>query len=157
MGTDIYLNWDGKTKEEQEAQYTGYSIDAGDKGYLRASIGMANENAVLMSVFSSEYWDSQEDDGVVFDFSKEKYVKLQNLGLKYLLANVVGIEIPLKNELGEKVESLFKGLFGADSVVASKSGGFPSAVMWLDSLFRFFELGMKKQEEGKNPKVYISA
>ncbi|MBA7692634.1 hypothetical protein ES703_101201 [subsurface metagenome] len=45
MGTDIYLDWKGKTKKDQEKQYTGWSIKAGDVGYLRASIGMTRENA----------------------------------------------------------------------------------------------------------------
>lgn len=35
MGIDIYMYWDGMTKEEKEAQYTGWSVTKGHVGYLR--------------------------------------------------------------------------------------------------------------------------
>ena len=35
MGIDIYMNWDKQTDEEKQAQYTGWSIESGDVGYLR--------------------------------------------------------------------------------------------------------------------------
>ena len=35
MGIDVYLRWDGMTKEEEEAQYCGFQVDQGRVGYLR--------------------------------------------------------------------------------------------------------------------------
>jgi hypothetical protein len=35
MGIDIYAEWDGMTRAEKKAQFTGYSIVAGNVGYLR--------------------------------------------------------------------------------------------------------------------------
>src|SRR5262249_3220894 len=35
MGIDIYVRWNGQTREEQEAQYTGFSVVDGHVGYLR--------------------------------------------------------------------------------------------------------------------------
>ena len=35
MGIDVYLNWNGKTEEEKEAQLTGFSTVHGHAGYLR--------------------------------------------------------------------------------------------------------------------------
>jgi hypothetical protein len=35
MGIDIYLLWDGQTKKEKKAQYTGFSVTHGHVGYLR--------------------------------------------------------------------------------------------------------------------------
>jgi hypothetical protein len=35
MGIDIYMKWKGMTKEEKEAQYTGFSVKHGHVGYLR--------------------------------------------------------------------------------------------------------------------------
>lgn len=35
MGIDVYLEWDDMTKEEKQAQCTGFSAVAGDVGYLR--------------------------------------------------------------------------------------------------------------------------
>jgi hypothetical protein len=54
MGTDVYLDWKGKSKEDKEKQCTGFSIDAGEVGYLRASIGMTTENAFLRGLFPNK-------------------------------------------------------------------------------------------------------
>lgn len=35
MGIDIYMEWKNQTEEEKKAQITGYSITAGNVGYLR--------------------------------------------------------------------------------------------------------------------------
>jgi predicted Rossmann fold nucleotide-binding protein DprA/Smf involved in DNA uptake len=35
MGIDIYARWKGQTRQEQEAQYTGFSVVHGHLGYLR--------------------------------------------------------------------------------------------------------------------------
>lgn len=35
MGIDIYMKWPKQTKKEHEAQFTGFSVIDGDKGYLR--------------------------------------------------------------------------------------------------------------------------
>jgi hypothetical protein len=35
MGIDIYARWNGQSTAEQDAQLTGFSIEAGDVGYLR--------------------------------------------------------------------------------------------------------------------------
>ena len=35
MGIDIYARWKGQTDDEENAQYTGYSIIHGHVGYLR--------------------------------------------------------------------------------------------------------------------------
>lgn len=35
MGIDVYLEWQGQTDAEEQAQFTGYRTDAGHLGYLR--------------------------------------------------------------------------------------------------------------------------
>jgi hypothetical protein len=35
MGIDIYMRWKGMTKADEEAQYTGFSVNHGHVGYLR--------------------------------------------------------------------------------------------------------------------------
>jgi len=35
MGIDIYLKWDGMTKEDQQNQHTGFNTTSGHVGYLR--------------------------------------------------------------------------------------------------------------------------
>lgn len=39
MGIDIYARWAGQTASERSEQITGFSIAAGEVGYLRESIG----------------------------------------------------------------------------------------------------------------------
>ena len=74
MGTDIYLSWDDMTKEEKDGRITGYDIFSGHKGYLRASIGMVEENKVLRAIFSDVYW--KPSDYMVFFQIKEESGKL---------------------------------------------------------------------------------
>ena len=35
MGIDVYMQWRGQTSKEKDAQITGFSVRAGDVGYLR--------------------------------------------------------------------------------------------------------------------------
>ena len=35
MGIDVYAQWDGQTKEEKKAQFTGFNVMSGHVGYLR--------------------------------------------------------------------------------------------------------------------------
>lgn len=35
MGIDVYARWKGQTEQERQAQYTGFSVTAGNVGYLR--------------------------------------------------------------------------------------------------------------------------
>ena len=55
MGTDVYMSWDGMTKEEKDRQYTGYAIDAGKFGYLRSAVDMRFERDILHSLFPPRY------------------------------------------------------------------------------------------------------
>ena len=59
MGTDIYLHWDNQNDEEKDKQITGYSIGHGYTGYLRASIGMTQENQLLRMIFPDQYWQHE--------------------------------------------------------------------------------------------------
>jgi hypothetical protein len=35
MGIDIYVRWNKQTEKEKDSQYTGFSVTAGNVGYLR--------------------------------------------------------------------------------------------------------------------------
>lgn len=163
MGTDIYLSWNGMTEEEKEEQMAGFSINAGRFGYLRASIGMTNENAILREVFP-DHWRLSEDeyvDGRPFDFmNEENMIKLEKWARFYLLLAIAGKEIH-HEEMGhaEAFGNMITGLMvklGADKVIESKNNDLRLAVMWLNSLYDFYGLGYQKQKEGKNPKIIIS-
>ena len=159
MGTDIYLNWDKKTKKDDENQVTGFNIDSGAVGYLRASIGMTNENQLLRVVFPEEIWESNTEQGEVFDFKDElNHKKVADLGMAYLMMAYKGREMEMVKETKSMIEAVGKMLQQAevDKVEVSGTQNFRYAVMWLESLFNFMELGRIKQEAGLNPTVYIS-
>jgi len=158
MGTDVYLEWNGKTEKDKEKQCTGWSIDAGDAGYLRASIGMTTENAFLRALFPDEYWEAKGP--LRYEFTEEGYKKLHMAGLVYLINSITGKEIKHSkmeayHELGNRITKMLGGL-GFDEVQKANSCNFRYAVMWLNSVFNFYELGMAKEKEGLEPKVYIS-
>jgi hypothetical protein len=157
MGTDIYLSWDDMDEEEKERRHTGFSIGHGSFGYLRASIFMMEENAVLREVFPEECWEGGEHS---YDF-EGKFNILPFLIKKYLSAKIFGFKIePSEGQreqitLGEKIISTFGGL-GFETVLIPTNEDVEGAVEWANSLFKFFRLGTEKQKEGKDPKIYIS-
>lgn len=165
MGTDIYLEWKKKTQKEKDKQRTGFSINAGDVGYLRASIGMQKENAVLRLLFPEKYWLKHITDE--YDF-KSHFETLSVIGFRYLVGVITGktLDIPenqkesmnTQQKMGDIVSAIAKGYCDAlsGSCHVSSIVDFRHAVMWLNSLFDFFELGIEKQEKGLKPYPYIS-
>ncbi|MFH1934300.1 MAG: hypothetical protein ABIN18_22350 [Pseudomonadota bacterium] len=158
MGTDIYLDWNGRTRKDKEKQITGFDINAGNAGYLRASIGMTTENAFLRGLFASDYWEAGKP--LRYHFTEEGYKKLHMAGLAYLASSITGKEIEhpemkAYHEFGNQITEIFKGM-GFDEVQKSDTCNFRHAVMWLNSVFSFYELGLQKEKQGLEPKVYIS-
>lgn len=157
MGMDVYMNWDGMTAKDRKAQMTGFSIDAGNKGYLRASYGMPNECSFLESFFEGyfEVTDAEsKKGGKVFDFSDKNWQKLCRLGQFYLIAVMLGRKIRTpKTAEGEKmvngIRDMLEKNFKPDDVQSASSLQLPDAVCWLNSMFEFFRLGYEKQREGK--------
>ena len=156
MGTDVYLKWDKQTKEDKEAQYTGFDIDAGKVGYLRASIGMLKENAILRALFPAPIWEGKGS----FKF-EENWEKANKLCLVYILSEVSGIELPIDEgqkkqiEFGNSVTEIFKKA-GVEKIQATSNNGFYHALMWAKSLLDFMALGIEKEDKKLNPKVVIS-
>jgi hypothetical protein len=158
MGTDIYLKWNGQKEDEAKDQVTGFSINAGNRGYLRASIGMHKENSVLRDIFPERYWKGEGAEE--YDFDKNR-IRCVNIIKGYILTVITGIEVTdtrethqQQREMADKIALLFEGI----NAQVKKSGGlgFESSIMWANSLLNFFDLGLQKQKEGKNPTVYIS-
>lgn len=166
MGTDMYLSWSGMTKEEKDNRITGYDIGCGDKGYIRASIGMYNENAVLRALFP-DHWEGHgkgdyDEDGKPFDFlNKVNQRKLHQLAIAYLLSKLTETEVH-HPELAEsegivkEIATILDKAFVKEAVHKDSNEELPYVIMWLNSLFQFYRLGCQKQEDGKKPRIYIS-
>lgn len=173
MGTDIYMYWKGKTKEDKEKQATGFNIGHGDVGYLRASIGMTKENYVLRKVFPPEYWATEEKSALAdkegnmrFKFTPEGFAEMQKHCFAYILAVIGKVDVDVdsddvlkaQKEMGEKVMAAFGNISKDDMEITEPHSiwDFPSGIVWINSLLQFYELGMEKEKEGKEPRIYIS-
>lgn len=62
MGIDIYLRWEGQTEAEEEAQYTGFSVEHGFVGYLREAY---HGEPYATKVLLPETWDEENDKAVI--------------------------------------------------------------------------------------------
>lgn len=162
MGTDVYLEWHGKGKEEFPVEAWA-SINAGGVGYLRASIWMGRENAVLRMLFPDDYWTMATK--VPYDF-KGNFSRLHAIGLRYLVCTAVGQPLEFEDD-GRVVLDQQAVVTGTilNAVGESVPGGkvetgtvdkLRDAVTWLHSLYSFFELGLSKQGEGLEPYLFIS-
>lgn len=161
MGSNIYLKWDNQTEEEKEKQISIiFEISAGYVGYLRASLGMVSENSFLKILFSSEYWDAG-GKGLRFEFTEEKFKELEKAGFAYLMSAFTGKEIKCsQTEMQAKtndaiLNALKKAGYSKEQIRHSGSLKFRTAVIWLESVFAFFELGMEMEKKGLNPRVLI--
>jgi len=162
MGTDIYMEWKGKSKQDSQKQLTAFSISAGNKGYLRASIHMQKENALLRMLFNvNKYWDKHEK--AAYDF-KGNFEILKELGFKYLTSVYMGIDFEttekehLEKQANQKklIMAALKKMNIPGKIITNNIQDFRFAVMWLESLFEFFELGIELQDKGFEPYPYIS-
>ena len=68
------------------------------------------------------------------------------------------IEHPDHTKIHEVEKSLMKMLKGAgfENVRGNEPADLSGGVMWLNSVYQFFYLGLEKQREGLNPRIYIS-
>ena len=154
VGTDVYLKWDGMSEEDKKRQYTGFSIDAGAVGYLRASSGMEAEQSVLCLLFPVRIWES--DSAVEYDFV-ENLKALRSVVSAYLRGDRLDVQDRCKEKvaLGKKVGETLRRVLG-DEFVCSPGMSADDRQIWAKSLADFFELGDRLQREGKRPRVYIS-
>lgn len=181
MGSDVYLKWKGMNKKNSKDQITGWSIEAGNKGYLRASIGMHNENALMRNLFGNKIWEPEKKDLVTayydkkykcneeyvpFDFKKH-YQEAVAYSVEYILAVANGVDIMHQDakgqrEMGTTIVKMLTGAgFTQDQIRTGGIHGPDSneigwAITWANSLLDFMRMGVALQEEGKNPGIYIS-
>lgn len=162
MGSDIYLRWDNQAEEEKTKQLANhYYINAGHLGYLRASLGMISETSFLRVLFSTEYWEPTQGKGLRFEFTEEKLKGLQKAGILYLISAYTGKEIECSETEKQKKtgNTIFNALKKAgipeNQIGVSRNCGFRTAIIWLESVFAFFELGLDLEKKGLNPRVAI--
>jgi len=162
MGTDIYMYYKNMTKEEKEAQI-GSKIYSGNVGYLRASIGMREENALLRNIFPDKYWHAHKK--MAYDFIGN-HSKNMNYIVSYILKPIITIEVgDQTNEFDANLpENVLVGLnklfetlqMNNASIKIPKLEGIDSIIRYAGSVIDFLWLGYDKQSEKLDPKVWIS-
>ena len=194
MGTDIYLHWDHQDDIQKDKQITGFSIDHGNVGYLRASIGMTQENQLLRMIFPEKFWQGeiskadkceycqgdgwnetrkeecgeckgsgQKDgvSGIRFNFNKASMMALAIASRVYLAHGIMGSKMPEEDiPNGKMLEAILHAVSDKDTTVEVSEMNMPSdffsKITWIKSVIDFFYLGVEKEDQGLNPKVYIS-
>lgn len=153
MGTDVYLSWSDMGDGDKEKQITGWSIKAGKIGYLRASIGMVEENGVLRAIFPEHFWSGEK---CKYDF-KENFEQVKSILKNYVLGNSIDIQDRDSEQvkMGLAVVKMLSEAFDADEVKLYASADI-ERVEWAESVFEFMQLGLQLQENGKEPEVCIS-
>lgn len=136
MGTDVYL------KEEKYEE---------ELGYVRASIWMREENAVLRQIFDERYWGG----GGYIEYDFDQNVEL----FKRVAKQYSEGEIRVGNSTEmEKVMQAIDGALqrkGFESVKGEINSD-EERTEWLKNLVKFFKTGWELQKKGKKPKIYIS-
>lgn len=89
MGIDCYMYWKGITEEEHQKQITGYSIDAGDVGYLRVAYNewMLVEHDLFCKIFPKRIMESKKENGESYDF-KRNYKRVRKMLVEYVQQNM---------------------------------------------------------------------
>ena len=160
MGTDIYLSWDKIKKKEKNDQCTGFSINSGNTGYLRASIGMHQENAILRKIFPIEYWEGEGEMRLVFN--ERAMSKVSFYGRLYLAHAIMGVPIVKdventpENKMFQAIMKTIGKSFDSFETSEIKESDIFFKTTFMKSVFDFFELGYRKEQKELNPKVYIS-
>jgi len=119
---------------------------------------MTTENVFLRGLFPNEYWEVGKP--LRYEFTEEGYKRLQMTGVAYLISSMTGKEVAnpemkAYHEFGNQLMEKLKGM-GFEEVQKSGNCNFRYAVMWLNSVFSFYELAMQKEREGLEPRVLIS-
>jgi len=162
MGTDIYMYYKNMTKKEKEAQI-GSEIYKGNVGYLRASIGMREENALLRNIFPDKYWHAHKI--MEYDFIGN-HSKNMNYIVSYILKPLITIEVDeqtneFEAEFRENILVALNKLFGTlqmnnASIKIPKLETIDSIIRYAGSVIDFLWLGYDKQYEKLEPKIWIS-
>lgn len=147
MGTDVYLNYDGKKDDDDQI------------GYIRASIGMVNENFILRQIFPPECWELGENN---FKYTHDLIPKLMRIGEQYLDAVHNGYNLGSKGEAGvdhgDNVAVLLKSIMPKSTNFQMMGGidNLNDARQWLEHVLNHIAIGIAKAQSGLNPRVYIS-
>jgi hypothetical protein len=147
MGFDIYLSWDGMTTKDEDAQDNLWDTRYGHTGYLRAGLPMKKEIRMLGDVFPDVPW-------------WEGPPRMGNAKSYDFVGNFQKMKVVAENYLKETGSSrgidYFLSLSPRSVVPDPADNGLAPSEVWVRSLVDFFNLGLRMQKEGKNPRVEVT-
>lgn len=180
MGIDVYAKWDGMTDEEQQAQYTGFSIVSGHTGYLREAY---HGEPYATRVLFPECFDEATEGGIREDIPDEQIARFEEWWSKSIGSLRTVQWDPLKDVVekmrefwGDSVEydgirdeftrdsgyvpipaaTLRERLPQAINATSKRYASDPIVADAVASVVKFVELYEKLEAEGKHPRVYVS-
>lgn len=128
MGIDVYLHWDGMTKEEYEKQLKGFDVRLGHLGYLREAY---HGGPYITKMLFPEFWENEDttisaenvikqlygagkdsghetsiDDDVVNNLGKPQPIVIDNSNRGHIKSVIVKYYIDDK-EYNEEEQALF--------------------------------------------------
>lgn len=148
MATEVFLIWDGMRDHDKTAQLDCGTLSGGHLGYLKATLFMDEENFVLKAIFGPKYWDCQPTP---YDFTthQEEAVKLAE---QYIKDGIV-INISNRKVVLDTIQQIAED---NEALVTQNRVNPEMKKVWAQSFRDFMRLGAEKQEQGREPKVYIS-
>lgn len=148
MGIDIYMNWDGMTEDEKQAQYTGFSTTSGDVGYLREAY---HGGPYATETLLPEAFEWVQEIGNLMSCAEMAGSELPDDLCDLLTRGVPMQAETLQDRLGSTILRVRERI---DKVYPMTSP--EDADLVVSSYISFVDLALAKQAEGKRIYVYAS-
>lgn len=148
MGIDIYMNWDGMTEDEKQAQYTGFSTTSGDVGYLREAY---HGGPYATETLLPEAFEWVQEIGNLMSCAEMTGSELPDDLCDLLTRGVPMQAETLQDRLGSTILRVRERI---DKVYPMTSP--EDADLVVSSYISFVDLALAKQAEGKRIYVYAS-
>lgn len=138
MGIDVYMKWDGFKEEDKEKQLKGFDATIGDAGYLREAYHGEPYATMLLcgEGFEDERFKHAYNPKAKEDDDDYGYVKIAGDVLIERMPVVIQAAI-------ERNIKLYNSTFD-------------QSLPYIKSFLDFVALYVKKEREGKHPRIYVS-
>lgn len=152
MGIDVFLSWDGMTKEDREKQYTGFDTTMGRVGYLREAYhgGPYATRLMLPEAFAADEQDCPEHTGRKGCHDYPFWGEEKHEGCECIER---GVHIPTDVLIGRLEETCETVIRRAKEVYKEDIGPDDPTVK---SFIDFVRLAEKLEREGKETFIYAS-
>lgn len=138
MGIDVYMKWDGFTKDDKEAQLKGFDATIGNAGYLREAY---HGDPYATMYLCPEAFD---DERFKHPFNPKAKEDDDDYGYVKLAADLLVERLPIVIQAAiERNTKLYNSTLD-------------QSLPYIKSFLDFVALYVKMEREGKHPRIYVS-